>query len=417
MSVDGFAGGCDGRSRRGFDVGFYDVRCALTGVSLLATRAVCILIERVGSAWRPMSLPIRGPYDRLGAIDMVPLDAVAQLLAAGFARALDEGRLSLAGEAEARWRSARDAGPIAWVLQTIERAAAFGSARFEGREVALTLLNAVVVDAIVANQPSLPAGSDDEQLVVALGPEARDASPGATADEVTRARRELLALDRWIVANGGWAPPTVFDAYGEQHRYEDILRGLRGARRRFAETPWMAAALDRYSDEAESVARHEPDMPRRWLRNADRSWYGLVAGRTRLAFGHRQSLARLFARWSEPDDLVGAAVEALAVDRGEVVARVDLRPYVVLRHGEHTATLGDEERCMELLTRPGPEAEATLSVDDVGLPELVGPRLAARDSAVLTRPTPTPPWWQSDAPEGIVEDFGWCGGPDPALDR
>jgi len=61
-------------------MGFYDCRCMATGVSLKGADAALVLLHRAAGEYAPISLAIKGNYNRLGAIDGVDEDANTRLV-------------------------------------------------------------------------------------------------------------------------------------------------------------------------------------------------------------------------------------------------------------------------------------------------------------------------------------------------
>jgi hypothetical protein len=56
-------------------MGFYDCRCMITRISLRGARAVLvpiILLSQSENRYAPFGLGIKGTYNRLGSIDMIP---------------------------------------------------------------------------------------------------------------------------------------------------------------------------------------------------------------------------------------------------------------------------------------------------------------------------------------------------------
>ena len=50
-------------------MGFYDFRCAVSGISLRGADAVLVVLEPDGDQYRPVTLGVTGCYDRLGSIE------------------------------------------------------------------------------------------------------------------------------------------------------------------------------------------------------------------------------------------------------------------------------------------------------------------------------------------------------------
>src|SRR3954454_24268286 len=76
-------------------MGFYDQRCAVSGVSLRGSRSVLVLLGRMGVAHFPIALPIEGQYNRLGSIDMIDEDENTALIHAHFTARYEAGDLVL----------------------------------------------------------------------------------------------------------------------------------------------------------------------------------------------------------------------------------------------------------------------------------------------------------------------------------
>lgn len=117
------------------------------------------------------------------------------------------------------------------------------------------------------------------------------------------------------------------------------------------------------------------------------SWYAVVLGSDRVACTHLDALARYVGDELDPAALLGARAELLVVDRGDVGARLDLRPFLCIRSNSGSATLDDVAACEEILTGPG---HCEIVLLPIAVPALSPPVLRAE--AWLIVPSPPPPW-------------------------
>src|SRR5262249_46294669 len=84
------------RKPRGGNMGFYDCRCLLTGVSLKGAEAVLVPLLEPNGHWRPISPAVKGKYDRLGCIDGIANDGGHAAILAAVAEAVAAGSLVIA---------------------------------------------------------------------------------------------------------------------------------------------------------------------------------------------------------------------------------------------------------------------------------------------------------------------------------
>lgn len=61
-------------------MGLYDSRCMITGVSLKGADAALVLLQPAANGYVPISLAIKGYYNRLGSIDGIEEDANTRLV-------------------------------------------------------------------------------------------------------------------------------------------------------------------------------------------------------------------------------------------------------------------------------------------------------------------------------------------------
>src|SRR5689334_19056513 len=73
-------------------MGFYDCRCMVTGVSLRGAGAVLAPLQQSDQAYAPITLALKGEYNRLGAIDGIEEEITnARLILEFFERAREDG--------------------------------------------------------------------------------------------------------------------------------------------------------------------------------------------------------------------------------------------------------------------------------------------------------------------------------------
>jgi hypothetical protein len=233
--------------RRCSPMGFYDCRCMATGVSLKGADAALVLLQHEADPYAPIALAIKGNYDRLGSIDGIEEDANTRLVLRFFLEALQEGAFRVDQESLA----ADGCFPIRTIehlLRGFERNMNDGPgyAALHGQPVVFTLLARAVWDTIAqaAPPPVEPVSAAFRRL---FGP-----SPVGTRiyagslGEVSGHLGELAAVDSFLRSQG---LPWQATEGGGQDYPEEMQQYLGEARRAFADSPIILAALRHYADE------------------------------------------------------------------------------------------------------------------------------------------------------------------------
>lgn len=239
-------------------MGFYDFRCAVTGVSLRGSDAVLVGLRPVDNGYRPVTLGIAGTYDRLGSIDGITEDLNTRLVLAYFR---DRAR---SGEFVPDPDHAKDYGnpphDIERLLRYFERNVSERGGFFDENPAA-TLFGQRIFSALIA-EPVWTA------LAAEFAP--RDGTPdiwfqqifgdSPVAEELYRDRipevaahiRELAAVDVFLATRGlAWTLPDE-DEIGSQH-FEEMRAFLDTARVAFGDVPAVLAALGEYAEEARDL--------------------------------------------------------------------------------------------------------------------------------------------------------------------
>lgn len=210
-------------------MGFYDLRCSISGLSLKGQRCRLVLLRSRGGAHEPVWTAISGRYNRLGSIDTGQGEAaeVAHLRGA-MKGLLNEGRLA------SHWGPFADHQPLFELFEPNRN-----RVTLDGDELRFTLIHYGIAPAAVDEVTTL----DELKAWNALGMrELYDRAfeglePIAPfSDELglhfRGGARELLGLRRWHEQHGPWKVPSE----AGQHFEDDIARFINEARERLA--PW-----------------------------------------------------------------------------------------------------------------------------------------------------------------------------------
>ncbi|MBL9103206.1 MAG: hypothetical protein JNL82_19830 [Myxococcales bacterium] len=238
-------------------MGLFDFRCPISGLSLRAAPAVHVaLIEATPGAWRPLSLPLVGRYDRGGSIDGFRPDFRTDLLVAGFVRCVKAGRVAAAGAPDeyAAFTRAPAVEPLLHLFERVNTMSRWGAMPFtlDGRQLRQVLVHADVFAAL-APPPARPQPPTHEELEQQLarspladqGREiyeeviiAADAIRAAASSALT----QLDRFDRWLIdSHKHWSPV----AETGQFFPSDDLEFARAARTLLAGWPELQAVVDR----------------------------------------------------------------------------------------------------------------------------------------------------------------------------
>jgi hypothetical protein len=74
-------------------MGFYDYRCSLTGISLKTCDAVLLPLANEAGKFHPVTLGIKGCYNRLGSIDMIEENENTACILGFFLEGLESGEV------------------------------------------------------------------------------------------------------------------------------------------------------------------------------------------------------------------------------------------------------------------------------------------------------------------------------------
>ncbi|WP_329203623.1 hypothetical protein [Streptomyces sp. NBC_01435] len=237
-------------------MGFYDLRCAVTGISLRGTDAVAVGLMATEGGYRPVTLGITGCYNRLGSIDCIEEDLNTDLVFAYFSRSARSGDFILDTEyADAYGDPPQD---IEALLSYFERNVSDSSeecpaATLSGRRVFSALVARPAWNALA--DAFAPADGTPEAWcgeVFGDAPEPEEMYRGRRAELVPHIRA-LTAVNRFLGARGtGWNLPDD-DEIGSQHFGSEMREFLDGARARLQDVPSALGALDVYAEEVDEL--------------------------------------------------------------------------------------------------------------------------------------------------------------------
>lgn len=253
-------------------MGHYDFRCPISGLSLRGSDAVHIAVVTVTpERWAPLSLPIRGSYDRLGSIDFITPDGVTALFVDGFARVVKAGRV-LAPSARDEFAAFSRAPGLEALLKLFaytNTASIWSPASFtlDGRKVRQMLIQADVFEALAPEVPTRAPGYEalEQQLLGApIDPLAREMFEELIiGDDILRlqasvALTRLTALDAWLAARDRtWAPGNETGQFDTSIDLEFAL----AARSNLAAHPALVRVIDgvlaELEREVEEDRRHQ----------------------------------------------------------------------------------------------------------------------------------------------------------------
>jgi hypothetical protein len=236
-------------------MGFYDCRCMATGVSLKGADAALVLLQPSAAGYDPIALAIKGSYDRLGSIDGVDEDANTRLVLRYFLDGLRSGSFTVDEE----YLAVSKRFPIRTIedlLFGFERNMNDGSghAVLHGQPVVFALIALAVWDTIAqsvnpSGEPLLPVfhrlfGASTVGTAIYAG----------SLDEVSSHVVEFASVDAFLKSRGlPWLPSEG----GGQHYAEEMREYLVQARRDFANSATVIAALNRYEEEVGELLENE----------------------------------------------------------------------------------------------------------------------------------------------------------------
>jgi hypothetical protein len=258
-------------------VGFFDFRCPITRLSLRGMDAVHIaLVAVTPERWAPLTLPIRGNYDRLGSIDFIKPDGVTARFVDGFMRMIKAGRVRAPGASRELDAVLRAPGLEA-LLKLFARAntdsiGSVSTFTLDGRALRQMLIHAGAFEALAPDVPTRAPGYEalEQQLLRApIDPLAREMFEEVIiGDDDLRLRASvaltrIAALDAWLAAGDrSWAPGD------EAHQSDHVLdhEYALAARRDLAAHPALVRVIDgvlaELELEAEEDRRHQAWLDR-----------------------------------------------------------------------------------------------------------------------------------------------------------
>jgi hypothetical protein len=237
-------------------MGFYDYRCMITGVSLLGADTALVLLQRTTAGHQPISLAIKGNYDRFGAIDGIDQDANTDLVLQYFHDKFERGEFVLN---QVFLKNVDDYfEDIEGLLKVFERCVTEWDqlANLNGQTIQYALICREVWDAIV--RPATPPRESDASLFQSLfqnSPVAKDIYSDSLP-EVSVPLKELAAIQDFMTSRSlTWQIPE--DAH--QHWEEEIQEYLDEARQTFHDAPSVLAGLDAYEEAIADLLEEEDD--------------------------------------------------------------------------------------------------------------------------------------------------------------
>jgi len=208
-------------------MGFYDLRCALTGLSLRGQTCDTVLLRRREGRPQPIWGTIRGPYNRLGSIDDPPRHA-AEL--AHLREAIE--RHVLSGRWVERGDTVSAADPFFERFEPSRHVV-----QLDGDELSVRLVHHRIVQHLEREHAAPTASS--EALFARVFARIEPFAPYAPLD-LDAGLRRLEAIRAWLGAR-----PFLPVRMPEQHTDDDVARSIRDAKKR-------APALREAIEEAET---------------------------------------------------------------------------------------------------------------------------------------------------------------------
>ncbi len=217
----------------------FDVKCGLSGVSLMAQEVQLILLRKSGETFVPVAPPVSGFYDRVGGAG-APEGPFEEALEAALAEEVRSQRIAAKPDEE------------------IFSQVALGGVTFEGDPLATALIQTDVVRGLVetvtsenpaASAAALAAKTTAELVQSAFsgmepGPALAFAllSRGELEDELRDRLIRLIQMQTWMEAQGVRWEPSVNSG---RHTAVDIAESFAAAEMRFAGSPSILRALAR----------------------------------------------------------------------------------------------------------------------------------------------------------------------------
>jgi len=240
-------------------VGFFDIKCVLTGVSVDFVGAVLVVLRCTPSGYEPISLGIPGDYDGTGSIFPEGDDRAVELFYDYLVQQHREGRFvvkpAVDGEVvdfpgeygvQGPLTYIMDSWLLAWPHDDDEPFTPMPLATLDGDTVVYALIAQPVWDAIVA------AGSAPATLEAAFGDGTIPREIyGTHAAEVAPQLQALARITEFVrVHELRWAPPADpnqrYPSHGDQWGEEENAELVTQARLDYRHSPAVLAGLDAY---------------------------------------------------------------------------------------------------------------------------------------------------------------------------
>lgn len=241
-------------------MGFYDMRCGVSGLSTRAAKVRLILLREEPAGLVPVALPVTGTYDRLGSIDNIQPTWNTDLLLFGLQALIRDGKITIHWDAFSK-RTA-PLGTLEQVLSPIERGCTMDitTVTCEGRPLRFTLvidrIYDAVVDTVASNRTARWAEVQDAALAtlplrdllerafhgVAPAPALYELLGAATEEEEARARADLVRFIQFR-AFIDQRHRFTYDAEARQHFDDDERAFVAEANERFALQPHILTAI------------------------------------------------------------------------------------------------------------------------------------------------------------------------------
>lgn len=195
-----------------------DFRCQLSGISLLHAECALVLLSSNSGRWVPLSLPLWGVYEGVGTLGQMDEGPNAELILAGFQRALREGRAELDRNTLGDLADELDHVETLVNLIAFSQVQGLDAVRWEGQPVGFALASAHVAAAFMTGEPELSPDLPLEGLPGFVLPEPASLSiyaPLSQAKLNLRCKFGLsfygfLALTQEFARQGrAWAPPGL----------------------------------------------------------------------------------------------------------------------------------------------------------------------------------------------------------------
>jgi hypothetical protein len=228
-------------------MGFYDHRCMVSGVSLKGADAALVPLQQTESAYVPITLAIKGNYNRLGAIDGITEDTNTDLVLRCFSRKLQTGEL-IVDQKYLRIHGYFPFRTIENLVQACERNLTDNphAVLLNGRPVVYALISQAIWEEIARAAPASAEPAEARFHRLFTGSPVAEEIYASNLDGATQHLHELAAVHDYLAARGiAWHPPDD----PSQHDSEEMQEYLDEARRAFRDCPIVSQGLQRYERE------------------------------------------------------------------------------------------------------------------------------------------------------------------------